>query len=170
MSAEARKEHKQKQKGGEQSPRGAGADKGYDDYVPYKVYSNYTAEQRQQLREGRQGAASGSKPKKKRNGKPKQSGINSVGRDDKANDTDSDDGAKTPTNAAGEAFGPRNKKVRILDKIRSFDRRVMATARGAPVEEVTYCEGRVEIDNHADTHALGPNCRALSHARRTCTV
>jgi hypothetical protein len=167
MSAEARAEHKKKGNGNEKSSadsRGAS----YGDYVPYKVYRTYTPENRRQLREEREAAGGGSGKKKKRSGKPKQRGINSVGRDDSA---DADGAAAKPaTYAACDGFAPRTKKVRILEKVRSFDRQVMSTKHGAAIDAVTYCEGRVEIDNHADTLALGPNCRVLSHCNRTCTV
>jgi hypothetical protein len=170
MSAEARAEHKKKVKGNEKSAGAGASGASYDDYVPYKVYRTYTPEKRRQLREEREAGGGGSGKKKKRNGKSKQCGINSVSRDDD-NSLEADEAATKPaTNAAGDGFGHRTKKVRILDKVRSFDRQVMSTKRGAAIDELTYCEGRVEIDNHADTHALGPNCRVLSHANRTCTM
>jgi hypothetical protein len=52
---------------------------------------------------------------------------------------------KPTTNVVGDGFEHRTKKVRILDKVRSFDRRVMSTKRGAAIDEETYCEGCVEI-------------------------
>jgi hypothetical protein len=169
MSAEARAEVKRKSKDNA-GAQGGGNEKGYDDYVPYKVYKNYTPEQKKQMRQDREAGnqRTGSKQKKKRSGKPKQRGINSVGREED-NETDSTEGAKSSTNAA-DAFAPRTKKVRILDKVRSFDRRILSATTRASIDEVTYCEGRVEVDNHADTHALGPNCLVLSHANRSCTV
>jgi hypothetical protein len=53
--------------------------------VPYKVYRTYTPEKRRQLHEEREAASGGSGKKKQCNDKPKQHGINSVGRDDDAN-------------------------------------------------------------------------------------
>jgi hypothetical protein len=135
------------------------------------VYCTYTPEKRRQPHEEHEAAGGGSGKKKKHNGKPKQCGINSVGRDDDANSMETNKAAATAaTNAVSDGFAHRTKKVNILAKVRLFNRRVMPTKRGAEIDGVTYCEGHVEIDNHAETHAFGPNCCVLSHSNRTCTV
>jgi hypothetical protein len=148
MSLEAKAQAK------EQKKKAKGGDSDDSDYVPYSVWKTYSPEKQEQIRKKREAAGIKSKKKKR-----KQRSVSSVEKEE-----------QEEASTAGDAFGRKSKKVRFIQKIRSFDRRATVASVNAVVDDVVYQEGRVEIDNHADTHALGPNCRVIFKTGRTCTV
>jgi Reverse transcriptase (RNA-dependent DNA polymerase) len=89
---------------------------------------------------------------------------------------------------AGDAFAPRTRQRTgdspsvhfdpSLSAFSTFDRsnageggRMVTAAAVQRIEEMgDLMQGRVEIDNHADTHALGRNCLVIYETGRTCSV
>jgi Reverse transcriptase (RNA-dependent DNA polymerase) len=89
-----------------------------------------------------------------------------------AQDSVSDDGGnKVPTGQAGDAFGSQAKRVRMVKGLTTSERRQSAPKEGNVAAAKTVSNrGRVEIDSHADTHALGKGFVVLTETTRTCTV
>jgi hypothetical protein len=63
-----------------------------------------------------------------------------------------------------------NRYNRNISTIVSSPRRIAKTTRHQSNDQNNVIYGKLEMDNHADTHALGNNCTVLSWTGRTCNV
>jgi hypothetical protein len=63
-----------------------------------------------------------------------------------------------------------NGNSRQISTIVSSQRKIAQTKSYGMNTTANIQSGRIESDNHADTHALGTNCAVIEYTGRVCTV
>jgi hypothetical protein len=143
------------------------------EYVTAEKWAAMTEEQMAEVRRLRE--AAGIKAKSKKGGNKQRKVACAKSDADEADSDDETADAGIPTNNAGEAFGQGKKKrktAKLSTSNRSGGTAVSQYAVSAfqtdTIERIH--SARVELDSHADTHALGVNCRVIHDTGRTCSV